>query len=127
MLRIFFRFFIHRLYRYYAGWNNIITDKTSNIEDTAVTKTHLLITRDFLFRSLEEAERVSLMKFEAYGDKVSVRYSTEYDTLVNEFVALVDHEVFTLNSKYKTYFYNCDTQTDKIRFLFMSTHDFKFR
>jgi len=111
----------------YLAYAGMITDKTSSVEDTAVSKIHTLITRDFLFRSLEEAERVSLMKFEAYGTSVTVRYSTEYDTLLKDFIAIPGHETFSLTGKYKTYFYNCDTQCDKIRFSFSSIKDFKIR
>ena len=113
--------------RVYASWDNMITDKTSNVEDTAVSKTHSIISKDFLFKNLEEAERISMMKFEAYGNSVSVRYSTEYDILWKDFLAIPNHETFALTGKYKTYFYNCDTQADKIRFMFSSTLDFRLR
>ena len=111
----------------YVAYQGMETDKTSSVESTAVTRTQTLITRDFLFRSLAEAERISMMKFEAYGSQVDIRYSTEYDTLLSNFIALTDHEAFPLTSLFKTYYYNCDVQADKIRFSFSTTKSFYLR
>lgn len=111
----------------YVAVDSASYDKMSSVEDTQVVKTHSLITRDFLFKTLEEAERISMMKFEAYGSSVNVRYSTEYDTEPQNFIAITNHEVFPLTINFKTYYYNLDTQADKVRFLFTSTSDFKLR
>lgn len=111
----------------YVAYEGTNEDKVHSVDDTNVPKQHMLITRDFLFSSLEEAERISLMKFEAQGESVNVRFSTEYDNTVATCTPIPDHEFFPLTERFRTYFYNIDIQTDKIRFCFFSTRPFSLR
>jgi hypothetical protein len=112
----------------YVFLNDLQADKKQYEPNVEVPKEHYIVTRDFLFRSLEEAERVSMMKYEARGDAtVDVLYSTEYEVLPSRFNRIPDHDVFPLTTGYKTHFYNCDTLTDKIRFCFRSLNNFKLR
>ena len=111
----------------YVFLDNLAEDKRQYDPVVQIPKEHYLITRDFLFRSLEEAERVSMMKYEASGTSVDVLYSTSYAIIPAQFIRIPDHDTFPLTSSYQTHFYNCDTLTDKIRFCFRSQSNFKLR
>jgi hypothetical protein len=111
----------------YVFMDNLEGDKNQSDPLVQIPKEHYLVTRDFLFRSLEEAERVSMMKYEVKGTTIDVLYSTDYAILPSEFVSIPDHNTFPLGDSYQTHFYNCDTLTDKIRFCFRSQSNFKLR
>ena len=112
----------------YVFLNNLESDKRQYTPVVQIPKEHYLVTRDFLFQSLEEAERVSMMKYEARGEStLDVLYSTNYALAPSDFIRIPDHDVFPLSSSYKTGFYNCDVQTDKIRFCFRSQNNFNLR
>lgn len=90
---------------------------TDPLTDNWITGSEIpcyLITRDFVYDNLHRVDRTTRVKFEATGDSVEVRCSTEYDT---EQAAMDQPQIITMGQR-DEYNYDPDYVGRHIRFGF---------